>query len=71
MCVEKISGKNTAETVIDYNFSKTGEGSLFLNTMGYSSVKNLFGEKDGNVAIFSNVKPIITKTNNKQFIIKW
>ena len=42
MGLEKISAKNSAEKIIDYNFSQTGNGSDYLNTLGYSSVKNLF-----------------------------
>lgn len=66
MGLEKISSNSSAEKIIDNNFSKTGNGEQYLNTLGYSSVKNLLFQKRGGVAIFSNVKPNIVKTNDKE-----
>ena len=69
MCDNSTKGsvlKNKVEKILDCNFSKTGNGSQYLNTTGYASVKNLFGEKSGNVAIFSDVKPNIIKTSDKE-----
>ena len=66
MCTKKVSEIRVPEKIIDRDFSKTGNGSQYMNTIGFTSVKNLFFQKKGDVAIFSNVKPNIIKTNDKE-----